>query len=204
MVEPTYLTKRTKRILKFSLFVCFIFYPFPLSFHQFPSRTKMILLNNKKTPNFTFFGCKIGCLFCKILIFNINCGEGGIRTPGTSQYAGFQDRCNRPLCHLSEGFLCLTMWSFRFDVAKVYQRFEPCKSLQEKFQIFFSISCFWGCFLVCLLCFPLILAYENGCLLSFLIFCIGLFFLMFCRKAGGVAQAVGHCASGWGVVGSRK
>ena len=29
-------------------------------------------------------------------------GEGGIRTPGTSQYAGFQDRCNRPLCHLSK------------------------------------------------------------------------------------------------------
>ena len=29
------------------------------------------------------------------------CGERGIRTPGTSQYAGFQDRCIRPLCHLS-------------------------------------------------------------------------------------------------------
>ena len=31
------------------------------------------------------------------------CGERGIRTPGTSQYAGFQDRCIRPLCHLSMG-----------------------------------------------------------------------------------------------------
>ena len=29
------------------------------------------------------------------------CGEGGIRTPGTSQFNGFQDRRNRPLCHLS-------------------------------------------------------------------------------------------------------
>ena len=28
-------------------------------------------------------------------------GEKGIRTPGTLRYAGFQDRCNRPLCHLS-------------------------------------------------------------------------------------------------------
>ena len=28
-------------------------------------------------------------------------GERGIRTPGTSQCAGFQDRCNRPLYHLS-------------------------------------------------------------------------------------------------------
>ena len=29
------------------------------------------------------------------------CGEGGIRTPGASQLNGFQDRRNRPLCHLS-------------------------------------------------------------------------------------------------------
>ena len=30
------------------------------------------------------------------------CGERGIRTPGTSRYDGFQDRCNRPLYHLSK------------------------------------------------------------------------------------------------------
>ena len=34
-------------------------------------------------------------------IYRTLCGERGIRTPGTSQYAGFQDRCIRPLCHLS-------------------------------------------------------------------------------------------------------
>ena len=35
-------------------------------------------------------------------------GERGIRTPGTSQYGGFQDRCNRPLCHLSKNqYVCL-------------------------------------------------------------------------------------------------
>ncbi len=28
-------------------------------------------------------------------------GERGIRTPGTSRFNGFQDRRNRPLCHLS-------------------------------------------------------------------------------------------------------
>ena len=65
-------------------------------------RAKMILLNNTKTPNFIFFGCKIGCLFCNLLIFSVYCGETGIRTPGTSQYNGFQDRRNRPLCHLSK------------------------------------------------------------------------------------------------------
>ena len=30
------------------------------------------------------------------------CGEGGIRTPGGLTLNGFQDRRNRPLCHLSE------------------------------------------------------------------------------------------------------
>ena len=30
-------------------------------------------------------------------------GEGGIRTPGTLRYNGFQDRRIRPLCHLSVG-----------------------------------------------------------------------------------------------------
>ena len=37
-----------------------------------------------------------------MLILSKPCGEGGIRTPGTSQYNGFQDRRNRPLCHLSK------------------------------------------------------------------------------------------------------
>ena len=32
------------------------------------------------------------------------CGERGIRTPGTFRYGGFQDRCNRPLYHLSGSF----------------------------------------------------------------------------------------------------
>ena len=29
-------------------------------------------------------------------------GEGGIRTPGTLRFSGFQDRRDRPLCHLSD------------------------------------------------------------------------------------------------------
>ena len=32
---------------------------------------------------------------------SLPCGKRGIRTPGASQLAGFQDRCNRPLYHLS-------------------------------------------------------------------------------------------------------
>ena len=39
--------------------------------------------------------------FCNSLIISIYCGERGIRTPGASQHDGFQDRCNRPLYHLS-------------------------------------------------------------------------------------------------------
>ena len=33
--------------------------------------------------------------------FSLKSGERGIRTPGASQHGGFQDRCNRPLYHLS-------------------------------------------------------------------------------------------------------
>jgi hypothetical protein len=34
-------------------------------------------------------------------------GERGIRTPGTSQFNGFQDRRDRPLCHLSNFSIAL-------------------------------------------------------------------------------------------------
>ena len=63
------------------------------------------LLFTAKIRNLTenyILGCKIGCLFYNLLIFSVYCGETGIRTPGTSQYNGFQDRRNRPLCHLSK------------------------------------------------------------------------------------------------------
>ena len=33
------------------------------------------------------------------------CGERGIRTPGSSHFNGFQDRRNRPLCHLSFAYI---------------------------------------------------------------------------------------------------
>ena len=38
-------------------------------------------------------------------------GETGIRTPGTSRYNGFQDRRNRPLCHLSKTLLGVLLFS---------------------------------------------------------------------------------------------
>ena len=36
--------------------------------------------------------------------YSLLCGKGGIRTPGASQHGGFQDRCNRPLYHLSSAY----------------------------------------------------------------------------------------------------
>ncbi len=44
---------------------------------------------------------KKGCKSRNYLIYTLYCGERGIRTPGASQLNGFQDRRNRPLCHLS-------------------------------------------------------------------------------------------------------
>ena len=49
-----------------------------------------------KTKKQTTFSSRLLCILSK-------CGEGGIRTPGASQLNGFQDRRNRPLCHLSKG-----------------------------------------------------------------------------------------------------
>ncbi len=55
-------------------------------------------------------------------------GERGIRTPGTSQYNGFQDRRNRPLCHLS----CA--------VAKIRENFER----QNKILLFYGSTLKWS------------------------------------------------------------
>ena len=43
------------------------------------------------------------------LLADFKSGERGIRTPGTSRYDGFQDRCNRPLYHLSIVLVWMTI-----------------------------------------------------------------------------------------------
>ena len=48
-------------------------------------------------------------------------GERGIRTPGTSQFNGFQDRRNRPLCHLSLLFVKRCKDSVFLEISKIYQ-----------------------------------------------------------------------------------
>ena len=65
-----------------------------------------------------FFVCSVfyQIIFRAKLIFSVYCGETGIRTPGTSQYNGFQDRRNRPLCHLSK---------------TPFQKYFPLKALQR-------------------------------------------------------------------------
>ena len=42
------------------------------------------------------FACLLGATRA-----SFSCGGGGIRTPGTLRYVGFQDRCIQPLCHPS-------------------------------------------------------------------------------------------------------
>ena len=83
------------------------------------------MLNNINTPSLALLGCKAGCNSYKTLIFNVCCGETGIRTPGTSQYNGFQDRRNRPLCHLSKTSLqkCFLL--------KALQRYDFILNMQD-------------------------------------------------------------------------
>ena len=62
----------------------------------------------------------------------VSCGEGGIRTPGTSQYVGFQDRCNRPLCHLSKGFFYVKECGLSRLTMQNYIIFFMCASKMGK------------------------------------------------------------------------
>ena len=89
---------------------------FPPDLSGEPYLPILSILKNTKNTQLYILGCKIGCLFCNLLIFSIYCGETGIRTPGTSQYNGFQDRRNRPLCHLSK---------------TPFQKYFPLKALQR-------------------------------------------------------------------------
>ena len=51
----------------------------------------------QSTENYVFLG-----LQCTFKTYEKEkTGKGGIRTLGSSRYDGFQNRCNRPLCHLS-------------------------------------------------------------------------------------------------------
>ena len=56
------------------------------------------------------------------------CGERGIRTPGPVKVNGFQDRRNRPLCHLSE-----------------HTKVRPFFCFAKCFLFFFSHSPFFSC-----------------------------------------------------------
>ena len=52
------------------------------------------------------------------------CGERGIRTLGTLPYGGFQDRCIRPLCHLSEylssiGYIYIPQLGIRYPIIDI-------------------------------------------------------------------------------------
>ncbi|MEG1659892.1 MAG: hypothetical protein RR304_04880, partial [Bacteroides sp.] len=49
----------------------------------------------------------------------------GIRTPGTLQFNGFQDRRNRPLCHLSRKLLYQKVFS-----TKAVQRYKEILNMQ--------------------------------------------------------------------------
>ena len=78
-----------------------------------------------KNTQFYILGCKKGCKSRKCLIYTLYCGETGIRTPGTSRYNGFQDRRNRPLCHLSK-----TSFQKCF-LLKALQRYDFILNMQD-------------------------------------------------------------------------
>ena len=85
---------------------------------------QLFTLTHKNTQSY-ILGCKKGCKSRKCLIYTLYCGETGIRTPGTSRYNGFQDRRNRPLCHLSK-----TSFQKCF-LLKALQRYDFILNMQD-------------------------------------------------------------------------
>ena len=73
----------------------------------------------------------------------IKSGEGEIRTPGGLPHAGFQDRCNRPLCHLSGRmkhalFLLLPVDFCRFltpNRNQILIKISPRRSSENRFPV---------------------------------------------------------------------
>ena len=64
-------------------------------------------------------------------------GETGIRTPGASQHNGFQDRRNRPLCHLSRTSFGKHFFS---KAMQRYALFWKLQILSRFFDYFFLLS----------------------------------------------------------------
>ena len=77
--------------------------------------------------------CKLN-IYRGFLVFALSLGgERGIRTPGTSQYNGFQDRRNRPLCHLSLlSFKSDAKEQLFFVISKLFLRFFVSKHKKRK------------------------------------------------------------------------
>ena len=82
------------------------------------------------------------------------CGERGIRTPGTSRYDGFQDRCNRPLYHLS-------LQDDQLGFLKRLQRYDYFFFLPNIYETFFDFSLKSGYTYVCRAVYRGCL-YKNG------------------------------------------
>jgi hypothetical protein len=70
------------------------------------------------------------------LIYTLYCGETGIRTPGSVTFNGFQDRRNRPLCHLSKTPLSGVL--FVKSGAKVRRYFKSARVSLKKSAIYFQ------------------------------------------------------------------
>ena len=64
--------------------------------------------------------------------FFLSGGERGIRTPGGLHLNGFQDRRNRPLCHLSEGKGNISKSRFKIILKNIVSCYTNC-SFNPKF-----------------------------------------------------------------------
>ena len=79
--QPIFGHKNKEDDPKVVFFLCFSLSP--CNDYQLVAILYPNLIHYKSTRLY-ILGCKIGCLLCKTLIFNVYCGEDGIRTRGAS------------------------------------------------------------------------------------------------------------------------
>ena len=97
-----------------------------LKLNRFKKKRKKIRRPQEKSGNLDFPKIKRANLAtARLTLYG---GERGIRTPGTFQYNGFQDRRIRPLCHLSNTTFCVYVFVTQQGIEPWTHRLRVCCS----------------------------------------------------------------------------
>ena len=110
-------------------------------------RDAWFILNNAKTPNFTFLGVKLGVCFAIYWFSAFIAEREGFEPPVPLSTSVFKTGAIDHSATSPKVFCVKECGLSVFDVAKVYQKSEPCKRLAEKIENNFIFTPFYLLFL---------------------------------------------------------